>query len=602
MLNLSLKKRILIPLMVTATLFLVAIIAVSYHSHMKNLSDDINSSVRSVQVYFERSLHQEAEKLSAGLGIFTKDKDLVAMLKVKKQGDIPILPLFDILRKDHNITQLSIYDPDLVNLFRLDNAPLTGKKNSRFTVIEAKRTNKMFSGIELDLSGAISLNIVIPLYNGQSITGYAEFSEDISHIVKNIKDIFHVDLYLLIKKQFLIQSEWEKRVGADGLISKWELLASSVIAAWSPDVIPAKLLNSSLFLKYDIGEADDIRQVVDGTHYSAKNIVLKDASKRVIGDIFVIRDITSKVNKIRLRLSILGAVIIVIGLLTVSLFNFIMGRVEFDIRAADLKRLEDGKKRLSIQAKHIIELRHKQEELQRLKDEAEELNRLKSDFLNIMSHELKTPLTVMLGNVPLLTDENDLPEPVEISEIAQDIETAAKNLLELVSSLLDISKIDAGKMKLQKSPICAASIVEEVVLTAQASAEKKGLEIKTEVEDLDIYADHKRLKQIIQNLLSNAVKFTDTGNITIRVVDAGNEARFQVIDTGSGMKKESLPFIFDVFRQIDSSSTRSAQGTGLGLTITKRLVEMHGGEISVDTEPGVGSTFAFSIPLASSLE
>ncbi len=602
--NLGLKKGILIPLMVSAILFLLIIIAVSYYSHIKNLQDDIQRSAISVQGYFERSLHRHGEKLSSIFTVFNMENNLLAALKAKKQKDISMLisPFFEFLRKNHHVTDFNIYGPDLVNLFRARKSSANGETTAGFTVLEANRTNKMFSGIELGRSGAITMNTVIPLYDGQTVSGYAEFCEEIGHIIKDIKEIFHVDLYVLIKKRYLKQSEWEEFAGMSDGYSKWDLLPSSVISAGSSDIIPVGILKAPLLPESDPDSSNYIRQVIDGNNYAAKAISLKDAGNREIGNIVMVRNIASMVKKMRLDLVLLGVLIIVIGSLTLLLFYFILGRVEDNMTAMHVKRLEEGKKILSIQAKHIIEMRHKQEELQRLKDEAEELNRLKSDFLNIMSHELKTPLTVMLGNMPLLTDENDLPEPVEIADIARDVENAAEHLLELINDLLDISKIDAGKMKLQKGPVCAASVVEEVVSTARASADEKGLEIRTEVEDIDVSADHQRLKQIIQNLFSNAVKFTDAGSITIKVTGGDNEARFQVIDTGSGMEEDNLPFIFDVFRQIDSSSARSAQGTGLGLTITKRLVEMHGGEISVNTEPGVGSTFTFSVPLSSSSE
>lgn len=246
----------------------------------------------------------------------------------------------------------------------------------------------------------------------------------------------------------------------------------------------------------------------------------------------------------------------------------------------------------------ITERKNAEQMLIEAKEKAEETNRLKSEFLNIMSHELRTPLTVMLGNLPLLTDPDDLPEADEIVEIAQDIEDSGKHLLILINDLLDISKIEAGKMKLTMESFSVASVLEDMSITAMKKmVENKGLVLDIQFESLTITADIVRLKQILFNLLGNAIKFTDTGKITIHVMQDKQMAYFSIQDTGCGIKKEDLPYIFDVFRQVDGSSKRAASGTGLGLAITKRLVELHKGQMTVTSQIGVGSQFTFSIPL-----
>ena len=247
----------------------------------------------------------------------------------------------------------------------------------------------------------------------------------------------------------------------------------------------------------------------------------------------------------------------------------------------------------------ITEQKKAEKSLIQAKEEAETANRLKSEFLNTMSHELRTPLTVMLGNLPLLTNESDLPEPDEITEIALDIEDSGQHLLMLINDLLDLSKIEAGKMELHREIILGEDAVSEALKSVHILAKEKGIALKTELEKgTEVFADPIRLKQILLNLLSNAIKFTSKGNITIRAKLNEKAAMFEVEDTGSGMDVNHLPFIFDVFRQVDGSSTRKASGSGLGLAITKKLVELHGGKIQVKSKIGVGSCFSFSIPMA----
>jgi len=228
---------------------------------------------------------------------------------------------------------------------------------------------------------------------------------------------------------------------------------------------------------------------------------------------------------------------------------------------------------------------------------AEEATRIKSDFLSIVSHELRTPLTVILGNISLLTDTGAMPAPEEAAGIAQDIEDSANRLLALINDLLDISDMEAGQAKLRLAPVQAEELVLEVVQAADSMAEPKKLSVEWYSEPLEITADPLRLKQALLNLADNAVKFTDSGTITIGVSHTGSSVLFEVSDTGRGIPDDEITRIFDAFFQADTSYTRSSQGTGLGLTIVRRIVELHGGVVNVESELDKGTTFYLALPL-----
>lgn len=234
------------------------------------------------------------------------------------------------------------------------------------------------------------------------------------------------------------------------------------------------------------------------------------------------------------------------------------------------------------------------------RDAVGSVSRMKSDFLNLVSHELRTPLTVILGNAPLLTDPDRLPDPDEIAAIGRDIEAEGQQLLALINDLLDLSRIEAGRLKLNIKRVKARKVAGEALETVRPPALKKGIGLSWEGADLAVSADPARLKQILVNLLGNAVKFTRQGEVRAAVGAGagGNMARFEVTDTGCGIRPGDLDRIFDAFRQVDSSATRAAPGTGLGLAITRRLVEMHGGRIRVESRYGEGSAFIFTLPLA----
>jgi len=231
------------------------------------------------------------------------------------------------------------------------------------------------------------------------------------------------------------------------------------------------------------------------------------------------------------------------------------------------------------------------------KQDAEIANNTKADFLNVISHELRTPLTVMLGNIPLLTNPEDMPDNEEIAEIALDIEEAGKHLLKLINELLDISKIEAGKLVLKVEPLSISNCIHDSLNLIEPLITKKGLKLIQHIEDFNFMGDPIRMKQIIINLLSNATKFTEEGSITITA--SANEKQGQLIisDTGCGIKEEYIGIIFEVFKQVDSSISRSTSGSGLGLAISKKLIELQGGNISATSKFGVGSNFCITIPL-----
>ena len=229
-----------------------------------------------------------------------------------------------------------------------------------------------------------------------------------------------------------------------------------------------------------------------------------------------------------------------------------------------------------------------------------EVDRLKSEFLASMSHELRTPLTSIIGYSEVLLDGGD----GDLSEDAQEdidiIYTSGKHLLAIINDILDLAKIEAGKMSLSRKDVDLVKLLRDLVKANQVLVRDKPIEVvfASEMDHLIVPVDEVRMRQIVLNLFSNASKFTDEGQITIHLnMHDDLHARIAVEDTGIGITPENLKIVFDQFRQVDGSSTRRAGGTGLGLTITRYLIQMHGGEIYVESEYGKGSVFWFTVPL-----
>jgi two-component system sensor histidine kinase/response regulator len=235
---------------------------------------------------------------------------------------------------------------------------------------------------------------------------------------------------------------------------------------------------------------------------------------------------------------------------------------------------------------------------------AEEASRAKSEFLARMSHEIRTPMNGVLGMAELLCQSKALDERQR--RYALTIHQSGKALLQIINDILDFSKIEAGKLQLETAEFCVRDVIEDAVEIIGERAAGKGLEVICDVPtrmETMVYGDGLRLRQIIINLLSNAVKFTEKGEIHVKVRQLGSSLfnssfHFEVTDTGIGIKPENCVKIFESFSQEDSSTTRVYGGTGLGLAICKQLVELMGGRIGLVSTPGKGSTFFFTLPLA----
>lgn len=236
-------------------------------------------------------------------------------------------------------------------------------------------------------------------------------------------------------------------------------------------------------------------------------------------------------------------------------------------------------------------------ELKKKTKEAESANRLKTEFLATVSHELRTPMTSILGFTKLLLDRNDIPP--EAMEFIRIVWTQGERLEQLIGDLLDVAQIESGRVGLEISEYNINHVIQEAVALFKPDITEKGLDLKLNLEEEISTAeiDPKRIAQVLWNLLNNAVKYTPKGGkVTIISEDKGDEIQVAVSDTGIGIKKEDYEIIFDRFRQLDSSLTREFGGVGLGLSISKYFVEVHGGSIWVESEFGRGSTFTFSIP------
>jgi PAS domain S-box-containing protein len=246
-------------------------------------------------------------------------------------------------------------------------------------------------------------------------------------------------------------------------------------------------------------------------------------------------------------------------------------------------------------------LKEKNLELESARSVAEKTNLAKSDFLANMSHELRTPLNSIIGFSEVLQDRMFGPVNEKQAEYVNNILTSGRHLLSLINDILDLSKVESGKMELELSEFLLRESLDASMTMLMEKAQKSGIRLHLNLApeaDIRIVADQRKLKQILFNLLSNAVKFTPTGgSVNMNAARIGDFIEVTVSDTGIGISEEDIPKLFKTFTQLESVYTKEYEGTGLGLALTMQLVELHGGRIRLESEFGEGSRFSFTIPI-----
>jgi PAS domain S-box-containing protein len=282
--------------------------------------------------------------------------------------------------------------------------------------------------------------------------------------------------------------------------------------------------------------------------------------------------------------------------------NWIEGSLHVIASVRDITERRAVEARIrSLREQYTAELTAKNEQLEARSHEAEQANRLKTEFLASMSHELRTPLHTIIGFSELLTEQLEGPLNEKQHRFVGHISQDARHLLELINQILDISKIESGRVELKREAFDFDHCVGEVMAGIRHHAAAKNITLESQNKFHEaLFADRLRIKEILYNLLSNAVKFTpENGRVWLESGRDDNFLRVSVCDTGIGIPQQERHSIFEKFYQVGDSSTGIREGTGLGLPITKHLVELHGGTISVDSQPGKGSRFTLNLPLAS---
>jgi len=620
------RLPVLRPIVLVILTLLAVFTACIYWLQERRIDGHVRDRIARVRVLLRESLAGDARLLRGLTDSLVRDRELQRRWLAGDRATLQEYskPLFDDLRLRYQVTRFYFHAPDRTCFLRVHDPNRYGDRIDRATLDRAITGDGASRGIELGPLGTFALRLVRPWLIEGELTGYVELGEDIDGIVAELKRVLDVELVVAVDKGFLNRPAWEQGMKMLGREANWDLLSRAAISSHTFGPTVGRPLTCQTICS-GRGDKSLFEETIQGRRYRGGTIVLSDAADRPVGRLVVLSDIGAEKASLRLLLFTMLDLSVVVVVALAVLFGRFIRDIERRLTAvyADLKteiqKRTCAEEELRRHRDHLedlvgqrtVELRTANEHLsqeiadrlaaeQALHDLNEELqltvarldvaNTDLKSFVRVAAHDLKAPIRAVGTLVDWVRDEcGD-----QISESGRAhldlLLNRAVRLSRHIDRILEYSEISSGSGPVR--PIDLNGLVQEVV---EKLAPPPGIEVVVEDELPTITADRTRMVQIFQNLLSNAVRYMDkpTGEVRVGCVRQGEGWQFHVRDTGPGIEEKYFAKIFEMFQTL--SPRDEVEATGMGLPIVKRIVELHGGTIWVESAVGQGSTFFFTL-------
>ena len=571
------RAKVVVLIVVSFVICMFIIIGFSYGTFKSEVRNFSEYSLEDSKNTFENLKDNDTKILSSTLEVLLiNDEIRKTFLKGDREElyDL-IFPTYKSLKESYGITHWNFINPEPEStIFLRVHNPEMFKDTIEKSIYNIVVKNKEITArVEVGKT-AFVLRVVSPYYgkNGDLI-GYMEMGQDVDNFFEIMKEESGNDFSLFVLKKYISKEDWVSVREIKGLKNNWDDMkdyVSIVETSKIPflnDIDLDNIPREGLYL----GVTE-----IGNSRYSKSIFPIYDIENQVMGGISVLTNIDSYFERYYKNILIIIPGFFAIFLITGIIIYVTVVRINRNLEIAKIDAEKYAKA-------------------------AEDANRTKSEFLSNMSHEIRTPMNAILGFSELLDSQIDDPRQRKYLE---SIKSSGKILLDLINDILDLSKIEAGKIELKQRPVNPESIFNDTGRVFSVKMKEKGLKFLIDVDKKlpkVLQLDEVRIRQILFNLIGNAVKFTERGYIKLTARGIFHEQKskldliFSVKDTGIGISSENKRIIFDAFRQSKGQRDEKYGGTGLGLAITNKLVEAMGGKISVDSIVGKGSTFKVTL-------
>lgn len=456
-------------------------------------------------------------------------------------------------------------------------------------------------------NGELLIRSVTPLYFEGEPQGFLLMDKSLDNVITSIARSQNIYVSIVVPQDKVDMKSLSLNSNLLGSLDKVDTLDGYISINNSDALLDQSAFNDVLktYAAHELATEIFFQPDVDisDKKYDLSIVPLLSSDGASVAKLILAKDVTRTKQELNLANLITGMVAIFVALLLFSFFYFLLGKIEKSIQLGERRLVSardeaESHRQAAEQSKLDVEKSRDLAEVARAS--AEQASQVKSEFLAKMSHELRTPLNAIIGLSEMMNEDAIEFEDDDYIEPSGRVLRAAKHLLRLINDILDISKIEAGKMELHNEVFDLELLVQDVVSTIKPLTDQKNLQLQCDSDPIHhIFTDQTRLKQILLNLMSNATKFTNEGSVLLSVSRKANNIRFAIKDSGIGMTDDEAASLFQEFVQLDSANNRKHDGTGLGLAISRKFARMMGGDIRVTSVKGEGSEFILELPFNS---